>query len=539
MGAVFHFCQPRLGGCLRQVTQASGIEMRNVVLSITLVLGFWQTTSWSQICPQRPAPGSTVVDPVSVRSQNGTAKLNLAVSNYPDPHSGQMFYCLAYAQGIEAPTIRVRPGETLSLNLKNEIQGLPTIPMMHPHEADHAVACDGTMTASSTNLHFHGLNVPPKCHQDEVIFTLINPGDPPFHYQMTIPANEPPGLYWYHPHPHGMTQAQIMGGASGALIVEGIEKIKPEVAGLTQRVFTFRDILNGGDQDDSTMTLNFVPVNPPHLALPVIEIGAGEKQFWRVLNAEGEGFVNLQLLYDNQPQNLHVVAVDGTPLSTDLDTTAILIPPAGRVEFVMQGPATPDVNAVMFTAPVNTGADGDPSPAHAIANISVKDQARGGTKSIGDSELQKSKRFADLANIKPTVRRKLYITEDLPNSKFFITVEGQVPKQFDPNEKPRIVTRQGAVEDWIIENRSQEIHAFHMHQIHYLLLGRDGQAVSDQVVQDTTMLEPWSGSGPYPNIIVRMDFRWPESVGTFLYHCHILDHEDGGMMAKIKVEPAN
>src|SRR5262249_44105632 len=149
-------------------------------------------------------------------------------------------------------------------------------------------ACQGTMTASSTNIHFHGLNVPPKCHQDEVIFTLVNPGDPAFHYRTTIPANEPPGLYWYHPHPHGLTQAQIMGGASGAIIVEGIDKIKPEVAGLKERILISRDVINLGDSDQGTMTLNFIPVSPPLLALPALEMNAGEKEFWRVLNAEGE-----------------------------------------------------------------------------------------------------------------------------------------------------------------------------------------------------------------------------------------------------------
>lgn len=127
---------------------------------------------------------------------------------------------------------------------------------------------------------------------------------------------------------------------------------------------------------------------------------------------------------------------------------------------------------------------------------------------------------------------------DPDDPKFFITVDGQTPKQFDPNDPPAIVTKQGAVEDWTIENRSKEIHAFHMHQIHFLLLARNGRPPQHREVMDTVTVPPWSGSGPYPNVKVRMDFRWPESVGTFVYHCHILDHEDGGMMAKIEVDPA-
>src|SRR5262249_8132108 len=163
-----------------------------------------------------------------------------------DAVTGVTLYCYAYGNG-EAPTLRVNPGDHIVLNLTNAIKGSGmTMPgMQHRASSD---PCAGTMTDSSTNIHFHGLNLPPLCHQDEVIFTLVNPGDPPFHYQTQVPLNEPPGLYWYHPHAHSLTQTQIMGGASGAIIVEGIDKVKPEVAGLTERVFVLRDqmIPSGG-----------------------------------------------------------------------------------------------------------------------------------------------------------------------------------------------------------------------------------------------------------------------------------------------------
>ena len=87
------------------------------------------------------------------------------------------------------------------------------------------------MTLPSTNPHFHGLAVPPVCHQDETLRTLIQPGDPPFEYRVQIPKNQPPGLYWYHPHVHGFTEEQLLGGASGALIVEGMEQAVPPRCG--------------------------------------------------------------------------------------------------------------------------------------------------------------------------------------------------------------------------------------------------------------------------------------------------------------------
>ena len=97
------------------------------------------------------------------------------------------------------------------------------------------------MTSISTNLHFHGLTVPPVCHQDDVLKTSIQPSDPPFEYRFRIPAGEAPGLYWYHPHIHGFSKAQVLGGLSGAMIVEGIERANSEVAGLPERVLIIRD----------------------------------------------------------------------------------------------------------------------------------------------------------------------------------------------------------------------------------------------------------------------------------------------------------
>jgi len=71
--------------------------------------------------------------------------------------------------------------------------------------------------------------------------TSLQPGDAPFEYRFRIPEDEPPGLYWYHPHIHGFSKQELLGGASGGLIVEGIERADKAVAGLAERVFIIRD----------------------------------------------------------------------------------------------------------------------------------------------------------------------------------------------------------------------------------------------------------------------------------------------------------
>ncbi len=98
---------------------------------------------------------------------------------------------------------------------------------------------------------------------------------------------------------------------------------------------------------------------------------------------------------------------------------------------------------------------------------------------------------------------------------------------------------QGDVEDWVIENRSPESHTFHIHQIHFMLTQWDGAPVDEPFLRDTINVPYWKGKGtPYPSVTLRMDFRDPDAVGTFVYHCHLLEHEDGGMMGTIRVLPA-
>jgi FtsP/CotA-like multicopper oxidase with cupredoxin domain len=120
-----------------------------------------------------------------------------------------------------------------------------------------------------------------------------------------------------------------------------------------------------------------------------------------------------------------------------------------------------------------------------------------------------------------------------------ITVDGQTPAPFNPYApQPNITVHQGDVEDWIIENRSREAHTFHIHQVHFLLVQWDGVPVDEPFLRDTINVHYWDGkSAHYPSVTLRMDFRDPNTVGTFVYHCHLLEHEDGGMMGTIRVLP--
>ena len=119
----------------------------------------------------------------------------------------------------------------------------------------------------------------------------------------------------------------------------------------------------------------------------------------------------------------------------------------------------------------------------------------------------------------------------------YLTVQGQTPTTDKMGSSPNIVVHRGDVEDWTVENRWPEDHVFHIHQIHFMWQAVNGKPVNDPTVRDTIDVPYWSGTGPYPSVKLRMDFHDPNTVGTFLYHCHILKHEDLGMMGSIQVLP--
>ncbi len=539
-------------------------------------------------CP-RPQPGSIVEEPEDLRSEHGVLEAHLTANDVADA-SGSIRYCFTDGSGRESPNLRVSPGDLVILHLKNELTDLngpgtgATSAHTHLHSRMSNNSCtSGIMSPVSTNLHFHGLTIPPVCHQDDVLKTSIQPGDASFEYRFRVPADEPPGLYWYHPHIHGFSKQQVLGGASGALIVQGIERAKKVVAGLPERVFIIRDqdLMNPNappsksepvvpkfliDRDGDAanngtgfgkpakdLSINYVPVPYPDYPPATIEMKPGERQLWRVLNASAITYLNLAVLFHRDPQPLGLVAMDGVPMDyKDVEgqsvdpQTHIALPPGARAEFIVTGPPEGETG-LLVTRTVDTGPGGENDPNRMLAKIIPSPNAPEPRSRLQSSpESLPASGQAWLGNIAPVRTRRLYFSEKLtdPNDptsavEFYLTVEGQEPKMFDmSSESPNIIAQQGTVEDWIIENRSSELHAFHIHQLHFLLLDYLGRPVNENFLRDTVNVPYFNGRAlVYPSIRVRMDFRDPNIVGMFVYHCHLLEHEDKGMMGSIRVNP--
>jgi FtsP/CotA-like multicopper oxidase with cupredoxin domain len=513
-------------------------------------------------CPRPPA-GSEATPPPDLWSHEGV--LNVAFNyNTTVDNAGRTLFCFTTPDGLESPTLHVNPGDQLNVTVTNRV---PAPPPGSPTEvvSNSTNKCgDVTMTITSLNVHYHGTNTSPACHGDQVVHTIINSGET-FQYNLVFPTNEPPGLYWYHPHVHGIAEAAVQGGASGAIIVEGIENIQPAVANLPERVLIIRDMTRPSVPPPSVMppvpswdaSLNYVPIayqsQAPNYTPAVIRMDAGAQEFWRVVNASADTIIDLQLQYDGVAQPLQVVGLDGVPTGSQDGTrrgqlvpvSDILLAPAARAEFIVAGPGPNVGTASLVTLKVDTGPGGDSDPMRPLAAIVTANEDDALSRIPEPSRPPNPQRFEGLADAQPSVTRTLYFSEKLsnpndPNSPttFFITVDGATEVPFDPNLPPAIVTTQGAVEDWIIQNRTAENHEFHQHQIHFLLEEVNGVPVPQQEQQFLDMIQVpyWSGSGPYPSVKVRMDFRGPD-IGDFVYHCHILAHEDGGMMAIIRVLP--
>lgn len=507
-------------------------------------------SSGSQICLRNPV-GSNYTDLGYLASANGILNTNITYLSSLDDNNNNL-YCYLTPSGLQSPVFRLFPGDHLQINLKNDLTEAHQISM---NISQSNVCGAAVMTKASTNIHYHGTHTAPLCHQDESIFTTVNPGEN-FLYDLYFPQNHLPGLYAYHPHVHGLAEEAVLGGASGAIIIEGIEKFQPAVAGLAEKILIIRDTyLNANTSDANApaadLSLNYIPIIYPNYTVPVFPIKPSERQFWRIVNAAADTILDLQLVYDGIVQPIEVVAIDGIPLDHQQTKKVdhMELGPMARVEFIVQGPSLAVEKASLVTLKIDTSPDGDNDPFRPVLDIKADQNAPAHSYRIppvNKEQKQSLDRVSNLLLQTPSNYRKLYFSQHAsdPNdpespTDFFLTVDGQTETLFNADNPPAIETTQGSVEDWLIENRSGEPHVFHIHQLHFIPLARDDISVSPQAQQfmDTIIVPSWQGFGPYPSVKIRLDFRDSTVVGRFVYHCHILEHEDGGMMASIQVNP--
>ena len=467
------------------------------------------------------SPPNKLPNPPELRAQDHTLTMTLHAALTSDGRNSFFFNGQP-----NAPTLRLSPGDQLKITYINDLPAKPS------------ESCAITPCMDMTNLHFHGLTVSPDAPQDDVLDMMAAPGKT-LHYTVQIPKDHSPGLYWYHTHPHGESHRQVLDGMSGALVIEGIQSYFSPLAGLPERVLVVRgrSIKNDPHSHDleQRVDLSSQPCGGEHEApeevftvngslRPQIEIAPGKRQFWRVVNASADRYVDLQL----EGQSFEIVAMDGMPIARhdpDHPTRVaghVLLPPAGRVEAIVTGPAATQ-STLLVSRCVDTGPQGDPNPAMILADI-VRQSASPATPRISQSSLKPYMKSLDLtAEEKAPSRFTVIFTED--QNGFYINGE-----KFAPDAAPMVRAKVGTFQHWKIVNASGELHPMHIHQVHFLPYAEDGKPIADPLWMDTVNV-PVGVS-----VDVIMDFTDPVIRGMSVFHCHLLNHEDKGMMAKVLFE---
>ena len=471
-------------------------------------------------CADRVSP---FPDAPVVRSRAGLTSLALTATRQPGGRDAFLF------DGHDVPpVIRVSPGDTLTIHYVN---ALPVV-----REASSHV---GPM--NMTNLHFHGLSVSPLRPQDDVLDMTAMPGGA-LDYTVVIPRDHLPGLDWYHTHPHGESHQQVLDGMSGALIIEGIDRYAPEVAAMRERVLVVRamDIEHdpeararrarveversrcgeSHDEVDRVFTVNGV-------LRPEIAMRPGERQFWRIVNAAPDRYIDVELPH----HRLEVVAYDGMPIAYhDPDRRTrqvnhVLLAPAGRVEAIVTAQDV-EGRSALRTRCVDTGPEGDPNPGMILADVSFSRAAPQAPleRPGAGTAMHTAHSQVDLHEREQEPPAFTVVFSEDANG-FYINGE-----RFAADGPPMTRARVGMYAHWRIVNNSRELHPFHIHQVHFLTYRENDRQIPDPQWLDTVNV-PVGGS-----VDVIMDFTDPVIRGMSVFHCHLLNHEDKGMMAKILFE---
>src|SRR5260370_36622254 len=433
-------------------------------------------------------------NPPELRAKNHTLSLALHAAIASDGKNS--FY---FGGQPNAPTLRLSPGDQLKINYINDLPA-------HPQES-----CAITPCMDMTNLHFQGLTVSPDAPQEDDLDMIAMPGQS-LRYTLQIPQDHPPGLYWYHTHPQRESHRQALDGMSGALVIEGIESYFPPLVGLRERVLVVRGRYIVSDPESADLkhrvelnadSCGAEPEAPEEVftvngsVRPQIEIAPGERQFWRLVTPSADRYLDLHV--EGQP--FEIVAMDGMPIALHDPNHRtriadhVLLPPAGRLEAIVTGPAAGTPRRLVSRC-VDPGPDGDPNPAMVLADI-VSRSAADPTPKTSESYFKPNLKTLELAaEEKAPPRFIVTFTEDKKG--FYINGE-----KFAPDAGPMVRAKVGTFRHWRVVNATGELHPMHIHQVHFLAYAENDKPIASPLWLDTVNV-------PYGGFLDRLiDFSYP------------------------------
>ena len=457
------------------------LSRRNLLIGSTLVGGSFLFPK--SFISSAYAVGKELSSPSVISSVNGVLNLNLVAAPKLVSYEGKTRWALTYNGSVPGPTLMVKPGDVLNINLVNK-------------------------TGLMTNLHTHGLHVPPVANGDNPLIMISNGKS--FKYQIKIPKNQRSGTFWYHPHHHEFVAKQLSAGLAGAIIVKDEIDKQKEFLSSTDRIMVLSDPRIGSDASvmDTSMMDQMHGRSGPYVLIngqlkPLITGKKDVAERWRFINACPSQYLELSV----EGADISVISTDGGRVGKEISQPYVLMTPGQRYEILVR----PKKSGMLR-----------------ILN---------GTDVIGYFDAKSSNAFeftpallGSAPALKASKERKIIIKGsgmmnmggEMGNHDMSFTFDGKV---FDP----KVVNQQvklGVTEDWIIQNNSGMAHPFHIHAWDFQIIDRgDGKSVIG-----------WKDTANIPSrSTVRLRIPFVDFGGTTVYHCHILDHEDAGMMGIVRV----
>ena len=459
------------------------------------------------LCLLAPRPrwrsGSSTVyaAPISKPERNSECEhVSLVAAAQKLELGGAQIGGLPFNNNFAGPLLRVRPGGTLCVTLTNHLQ-------------------------QSINLHFHGILASPLGRSDNMMIE-VEPGKS-FDYLVKVPTWQTPGLYWYHTHVHGSTEQGVLHGLSGPLLVDGAENQFERPRSFQQKIFVLKeyrerrasDPILREQYDGRLFTINGE-------VQPTLRLRPGEWQLWHLGNFGPNRPFQLSI----QGHPMVVVGRDGVPVLHPYAVNDLTVDPGSRYEVLVHGMQA-GIYPVMASdddGDDRTGRQRGGSAHRRNAASVVVDQYAVGTLVVdGTPEVE-----MPMPKFRPTPAEDLSAAHiDAYRSIVFAQDDRRYTINGRTFDHDRVDTRVplGNIEQWTIQNASAEMHVFHIHQVNFQVMDRNGRLEPFNGYVDTVRIPP------FQSVTVRIGFTRREILGRFMYHCHVMEHEDRGMMAQIEV----
>ncbi|MDJ0682419.1 MAG: multicopper oxidase family protein [Xenococcaceae cyanobacterium MO_167.B52] len=436
------------------------------------------------------------------KSSNGLLELDLEAREHPVNLSGKKAHLLTYNGQIPAPRLEAQPGDKVRIHFTNNL-------------------------SQPTNLHYHGLHISPTGSADNV-FLRINPGEK-FNYEFDIAQTQPAGTFWYHPHLHGLVAEQLFGGLAGLFIVRGKEDEIPEIKAAKEEFLVLQDFsLDERGRPLSSMHMSLMMGREGDLITvngqvnPSFSLPAEGLLRLRILNASTSRFYRLMI----EKHSFYQIATDGNTLNEPIEVRELLLTPGQRADVLVKADNQPGQYRLL-NLPYDRG------------NMGMM----GGRGMMGRNNRDVPKVLATVnyeSAVEPlSLPTKLASISGLPEPltvRRFELNHGMTPgvgMAFLINGEPyhsNLIHTQvqlDTVEDWEITNTGIMDHPFHIHVNSFQIISRNGQPESLPAWRDTVLVRRGE------TVRIRIPFR--DFAGKTVYHCHILDHEDLGMMGNLMI----